>query len=112
MPNYGLQEFTIQEATNVNCFVEYNYEQFDVSGDTVDSDGKVVQKAEAKQEREFIALVSKSWNSSTGEANDDHKKEYNLSDLERDKAHLDGDIARLKEQSDGLALAIVDFKKQ
>ena len=39
MPNYGLQEFTVQEATNVNCFVYYNYEQFDVSGDTVDSDG-------------------------------------------------------------------------
>ena len=39
MPNYGLQEFTVQEATNVNCFVDYNYEQFDVSGDTVDSDG-------------------------------------------------------------------------
>ena len=76
-----------------------------------DSDGKVVQKAEAKQEREFIALVSKSWNSSTGEANDDSKREYSLSDLEREKAQYDREIARAKAQSDGLKLAIADFKK-
>ena len=76
-----------------------------------DSDGKVVQKAEAKEEREFVALVSKSWNSSTGEANADSKREYRLSDLEREKARYDGDMARAKEQSDGLKLAIADFKK-
>ena len=64
-----------------------------------------------KEEREFIALVSKSWNSSTGEANDDSKREYSLSDLERKKASYDADMARAKEQSDGLALAIADFKK-
>ena len=39
------------------------------------------------------------------------KKEYSLSDLEREKARYDADIARAKEQSDGLALAITDFKK-
>ena len=79
--------------------------------EVTDDDGNVVRAAEAKEEREFIALVSKSWNSSTGEANDDRKKEYSLSDLEREKARYDADIARSKEQSDGLALAITDFKK-
>ena len=39
MANFGLHEFTVQEATNVNAFVDYNYEQFDVSGDTIDTDG-------------------------------------------------------------------------
>ena len=68
-------------------------------------------ETQPKEEREFIALVSKSWNSSTGEANDDSKREYSLSDLEREKARYDGDMARAKEQSDGLALAIADFKK-
>ena len=76
-----------------------------------DSDGKVVQAAQPKEEREFIALVSKSWNPSTGVANDDSKMEYRLSDLEREKASYDAEMARAKEQSDGLALAITDFKK-
>ena len=79
--------------------------------EVTDDDGNVVRAAEAKEEREFIALVSKSWNSSTGEANADSKREYSLSDLEREKARYDADMARAKEQSDGLALAITDFKK-
>ena len=76
-----------------------------------DSDGKVIQAAQAKEEREFVAFVSKSWNSSTGVANADSKREYSLSDLESEKARYDSEMARAKEQSDGLKLAIVDFKK-
>ena len=76
-----------------------------------DSDGKVVQAAQAKEEREFVALVQKSWNGSTGEANADSKSEYSLADLEREKARYDNEIARAKAQSDGLKAAIADFKK-
>ena len=36
MPNYGLQEFSVQEATNVNCFVDWNYEILDLSTDETD----------------------------------------------------------------------------
>ena len=82
--------------------------------EVTDDDGNITThgvSAQAKQEREFIALVSKSWNSSTGVANADNKREYSLSDLEREKARYDGEMARAKEQSDGLALAITDFKK-
>jgi len=79
--------------------------------EVTDDDGNVTTPAQAKEEREFIALVQKSWDSSTGEANADNKREYSLSDLEREKARYDGDMARAKEQSDGLALAIADFKK-
>ena len=76
-----------------------------------DSDGKVVRQAEAKEEREYVVLVTKSWNSSTGEANADSKREYSLSDLESEKARYDADMARAKEQSDGVKAAISDFKK-
>ena len=76
-----------------------------------DSDGKVIQKAQAKEEREYVTLVQKSWDSSTGEANADSKREYSLSELEREKARYDRDMARAKTQSDELALAITDFKK-
>ena len=76
-----------------------------------DSDGKVVRKAEAKEEREYIALSQKRWNAESGDAMDDSKSEYSLSQLESEKARYDKDMARAKAQSDGLALAIADFKK-
>ena len=76
-----------------------------------DSDGKVVRKAEAKQEREYIALSQKRWNAESGDAMDDSKREYSLSQLESEKARYDADMARAKAQSDGIALAIADFKK-
>ena len=79
--------------------------------EVTDDDGNVVRAAQAKEEREFVALVQKSWNPSTGEANTDSKRENSLSELEREKARYDSEMARAKEQSDGLAAAIADFKK-
>ena len=75
------------------------------------SDGNASFAKETVNENEVVMLVQKSWNSATGEANADSKEEYRLSDLERDKARYDADMARAKEQSDGLAAAITDFKK-
>jgi len=79
--------------------------------EVLDDDGNVVTAAQAKEEREFVALVSKSWDSNTGVANADSKREYSLSDLEREKARYDNEMAQAKAQSDGLKAAIADFKK-
>jgi len=76
-----------------------------------DSDGKVVRQASAKEEREYVALSQKRWNSESGDAMDDSKREYSLSQLESEKARYDKDMARAKAQSDGIAVAIADFKK-
>ena len=76
-----------------------------------DDDGKVVRAAEAKEEREYVAMSQKRWNAESGEAQDDSKQEYSLSDLEREKARYDRDMASAKAQSDGIAAAIADFKK-
>ena len=76
-----------------------------------DDDGKVVRAAQAEEKREFVAYTRKRWNSETGEAMDDSKREYSLSQLEKEKARYDADQARAKAQSDGLANAIADFKK-
>jgi len=76
-----------------------------------DDKGQVVRAAQAKEEREYIALSQKRWNSESGDAMDDSKREYSLSQLESEKARYDADMARAKAQSDGLALAIADFKK-
>ena len=76
-----------------------------------DSDGKVVRAAEAKEEREYVAMSQKRWDAESGEAQDDSKREYSLSDLEREKKRYDDEQARAKAQSDGIAAAIADFKK-
>ena len=76
-----------------------------------DSDGKVVRGAQAKEEREYVAMSQKRWDAESGEALDDSKQEYSLSDLESEKARYDSDMARAKAQSDGLKAAIADFKK-
>ena len=76
-----------------------------------DEDGKVVRAAEAKEEREYVAMSQKRWDAESGEALDDRKNEYSLSDLEGEKARYDADMARAKAQSDGLKAAIADFKK-
>ena len=76
-----------------------------------DSDGKVVRAAQAKEEREYVALSQKRWSSESGEAQDDGKQEFSLSDLEREKERHDAEQARAKAQSDGIAAAIADFKK-
>ena len=76
-----------------------------------DSDGKVVRAAEAKEEREYVAMSQKRWDAESGEAQDDSKREYSLSELESEKKRYDDEQARAKAQSDGLAAAIEDFKK-
>ena len=76
-----------------------------------DSDGKVVRAAQAKEEREYVAMSQKRWSAESGDAMDDSKREYSLSQLESEKARYDADMARAKAQSDGIAVAIADFKK-
>ena len=76
-----------------------------------DSDGKVVRAAEAKEEREYVAMSQKRWDSESGEAMDDSKQEWSLSQLESEKARYDDEMARAKAQSDGLKVVIADFKK-
>lgn len=76
-----------------------------------DSDGKVIVEAKEKVERDFVLFSQKKFDVETGEALDDLKREYSLSELEREKSHYDNDMARVKAESDGLAKAIEDFKK-
>ena len=79
--------------------------------EVTDSEGNVVRHAQAKEEREYVAMSQKRWDSESGEAMDDSKREYSLSELESEKARHDADMAKAKAQSDGLADAIADFKK-
>ena len=73
--------------------------------------GDVVQAKTDAIKKEHIVYVSKCFNSETGEAMPDNEREYTLADLESEKKRWDDECARTKAQSDGLALAIEDFKK-
>jgi len=76
-----------------------------------DDDGKVVRQAVAEKKEAYIAMVEKRWNAESGEALADSERQYSLSELESEKARYDSAMAKAKEQSDGLATAIEDFKK-
>ena len=69
-----------------------------------DSDDNVTKEA-------HVVLAQKRFDSETGEALDDSKREWSLSELEREKASYDRDMANAKAESDELAKAIADFKK-
>jgi len=76
-----------------------------------DDEGKVVRQAVAEKKEAYIALVQKRWDAESGEALADSESQYSLSALESEKARYDAECASAKSYSDGLALAIEDFKK-
>ena len=76
-----------------------------------DSKGKVVQEKKEAVKESYIALVQKRWDAESGEVSPDQERQYSLSELESEKARYDADMARAKAQSDGLKVAVADFKK-
>ena len=77
---------------------------FEKVAEEKDSDGNVTKQA-------HVVLTQKRFDSETGEALDDSKREHYLSELENEKARYDRDMAEAKAESDELAKAIEDFKK-
>ena len=73
--------------------------------------GEVVQAKQDAVKQSYIACVCKCWDSETGEAMPDIEKKYSLSELENEKKRWDSEMQNAKAYSDGLALAIEDFKK-
>ena len=77
---------------------------FEKVAEVKDSDDRVTKQA-------HVVLAQKRFDSETGEAMDDSKQEWSLSELESEKARYDSEIANTKAESDELAKAIADFKK-
>ena len=76
---------------------------FEKVAEEKDSDDNVTKQA-------HVVLSKKQFDGETGEAMDDSKQEWSLSQLEREKARYDRDMERAKAESDGLVDAIKDFK--
>jgi len=104
-------KYDSDKASKLGAFAKQSQVTREAVSEVKDDDGKVVRAAQAEEKREFVAYTRKRWNAETGEAMDDSKQEYSLSQLENEKARYDADQARAKAQSDGLANAIADFKK-
>ena len=78
---------------------------------TLKTAGNTSFAKETDGEREYVVLVTKCWDVSTGEASDDSKYQCSLAELESEKARYDNEMAKAKAQSDGLKAAIADYKK-
>ena len=59
-------------------------------------DGVVTTRAEAERSHEELQVVCKSYNSQTGEAQDDSVKAYSLSDVKREIDHCKADVVRIE----------------
>ena len=77
---------------------------FEKVAEVKDSEDNVTKQA-------HVVLAQKQFDGETGEALDDSKREWSLSDLEIEKARYDSEIVKLQAESDELAKAIEDFKK-
>ena len=73
--------------------------------------GEVVQKKQDAVKESYIVCACKCWDSETGEAMPDNEREWSLAQLENEKKRWDYEMQNAKSYSDGLALAIEDFKK-
>ena len=77
---------------------------FEKVAEVKDSEDNVTKQA-------HVVLAQKQFDGEAGEALDDSKREWSLSDLEIEKARYDSEIVKLQAESDELAKAIEDFKK-
>ena len=73
--------------------------------------GQIVQAKKDAIKKEYVVYVCKRWDSETGEAMPDNEIQYSLGQLEQEKKRWDNEMAKAKAYSDGLALAIEDYKK-
>ena len=61
-----------------------------------DGDGKVTTYAQKERSHEELQVVCKSYNSQTGEAQDDSVRAYSLSEVKREVDHCKSQVARLE----------------
>ena len=61
-----------------------------------DDDDKITTHAQAERSHEELQVVCKSYNSQTGEAQDDSVRAYSLSDVKREVDHCKSQVTRLE----------------
>ena len=87
--------------------LSFGSEKVTVHEQEVDSEGNVIHE---KEERDAVFLTEKAFNSSTGEALSDIKREVQLRDYEHEKERHESDKARAQVEIDALTQIITDIK--
>ena len=87
--------------------LSFGSEKVTVHEQEVDSEGNVIHE---KEERDAVFLTEKAFNSSTGEALSDIKREVQLRDYEHEKERHESDKARAQVEIDALTQIIKDIK--
>ena len=108
---FSADKETTKEAVEAKDAVLYKEGDDLPEGVKVGDEKESAILAEAKVEREFVLFSQKQYDGETGEVLSDKVDEYTLVQLEGEVAHYDSQAAKAKAESDGLAAAIVDFKK-
>ena len=70
----------------------------------------VVRAAQAEQSHNELQLVQKSYNASTGEAQDDSVRSYSLSEVASERSRLAADIKRMQDEDKDWAQMEKDLK--
>ena len=75
-----------------------------------DGDGNITTTAFPEQSHEELQVVTKSYNSQTGEAQDDSVKAYSLSDVKREIDHCKAEVVKIEAHQADLEQLETDLK--
>ena len=85
----------LKEASKVSVRKQKVIDQAKVD-EVKDGDGNITTHAQSERAHEELQVVTKSYNSQTGEAQDDSVKAYSLSEVKREIDHCKSQVTKLE----------------
>ena len=85
----------LKEASKVSVRKQKVIDQAKVD-EVKDGDGNITTHAQSERSHEELQVVTKSYNSQTGEAQDDSVKAYSLSEVKREIDHCKSQVTKLE----------------
>ena len=85
----------LKEASKVSVRKKKVIDQAKVD-EVKDGDGNITTHAQSERSHEELQVVTKSYNSQTGEAQDDSVKAYSLSEVKREIDHCKSQVTKLE----------------
>ena len=87
----------LKEASKVSVRKQKVIDQAKVD-EVKDGDGNITTHAQSERSHEELQVVTKSYNSQTGEAQDDSVKAYSLSEVKREIDHCKSEVTKLEDE--------------
>jgi hypothetical protein len=99
----------LKEASKVSVRKQKVIDQAKVD-EVKDGDGNITTHAQSERSHEELQVVTKSYNSQTGEAQDDSVKAYSLSDVKREIDHCKAEVVKIEAHQADLEQLETDLK--